>query len=155
MIGILVPGGPAVLVYLHGYACISGVERDAVPGFSLKESEFYTLCVSRTGRWRARRYRVVAICNRDSSINPNPVRSLSILKQRQNSTMPVSDKNLYYGPDALKRYFDPDSQPPLPLVELPAHMNPFYDDGVRIYAKMMTVHPANNVKAMPGMYAAF
>lgn len=65
--------------------------------------------------------------------------------------MPVSDKNVYYGPDALKRYFDPESQPPLPLVELPVHLNPFYDDGVRIYAKMMTMHPANNVKAMPGM----
>ena len=64
--------------------------------------------------------------------------------------MPVSDRNVYYGPDALKRYFDPESQPPLPLVELPAHLNPFYDDGVRIYAKMMTMHPANNVKAMPG-----
>ena len=67
--------------------------------------------------------------------------------------MPVSDKNLYYGPDALKTYFDPDSQPPLPMVELPAHLNPFYEDGVRIYAKMMTMHPANNVKAMPGMLA--
>lgn len=67
--------------------------------------------------------------------------------------MPVSDKNLYYGPDALKTYFDPDSQPPLPMVELPAHLNPFYEDGVRIYAKMMTMHPANNVKAMPGMHA--
>jgi cysteine synthase A len=39
----------------------------------------------------------------------------------------------------------------LPLVELPQHLNPYYNDGVRIYAKMMTMHPANNVKAMPGM----
>ena len=61
-----------------------------------------------------------------------------------------NELNTYFGPDALKKYFDPDSQPPLPLVEIPARLNPFYDDGVRIYAKMMTMHPANNVKAMPG-----
>lgn len=60
------------------------------------------------------------------------------------------EQNVYRGPDGLKQYFDPDCQPPLPLVELPAHLNPYYEDGVRIYAKMMTMHPANNVKAMPG-----
>jgi cysteine synthase A len=63
----------------------------------------------------------------------------------------INECNTYFGPDSLKKYFDPDSQPPLPLVELPPHLNPYYKDGVRIYAKMMTMHPANNVKAMPGM----
>lgn len=65
-------------------------------------------------------------------------------------TMAGNEQNVYTGPDALKKYFDPDSAPPLPLVELPEHLNPFYKDGVRIYAKMMTMHPANNVKSMPG-----
>lgn len=65
-------------------------------------------------------------------------------------TMAGNERNIYTGPDALKKYFDPDSAPPLPLVELPEHLNPFYKDGVRIYAKMMTMHPANNVKSMPG-----
>lgn len=69
----------------------------------------------------------------------------------RNSTMINSnERNVYFGPDSLKKYFDPDCQPPLPLVELPEYLNPFYQDGVRIYAKMMTMHPANNVKAMPG-----
>ncbi|KAF9888878.1 hypothetical protein FE257_008248 [Aspergillus nanangensis] len=63
----------------------------------------------------------------------------------------INELNVYFGPDSLKKYFNPDSQPPLPLVELPEHLNPFYKDGVRIYAKLMTVHPANNVKAMPAM----
>jgi hypothetical protein len=63
----------------------------------------------------------------------------------------VNESNVYFGTDSLKKYFDPDSQPPLPLVELPPHLNPYHQDGVRIYAKMMTMHPANNVKAMPGM----
>lgn len=69
----------------------------------------------------------------------------------QKNTMTNSnERNVYFGPDSLKKYFDPDCQPPLPLVELPEYLNPFYQDGVRIYAKMMTMHPANNVKAMPG-----
>lgn len=62
----------------------------------------------------------------------------------------INERNVYFGTDSLKKYFNPDSQPPLPLVELPPHLNPYYEDGVRIYAKMMTMHPANNVKAMPG-----
>lgn len=64
----------------------------------------------------------------------------------------LNERNVYFGPDSMKQYFDPDCQPPLPLVELPQCLNPYYADGVRIYAKMMTMHPANNVKAMPGAY---
>ncbi|KXS95460.1 hypothetical protein AC578_4713 [Pseudocercospora eumusae] len=63
----------------------------------------------------------------------------------------VNPLNVYTGNDSLKKYFHPDSAPPLPLVELPPHLNPYYHDGVRIYAKMMSCHPANNVKSMPAM----
>ncbi|KAF7563424.1 hypothetical protein G7046_g703 [Stylonectria norvegica] len=59
--------------------------------------------------------------------------------------------NVYRGPDSIRNYFDPDSSPPLPLVEIPECLNPFRQDGVRIYAKMMTMHPANNVKSMPAL----
>jgi hypothetical protein len=59
-------------------------------------------------------------------------------------------QNVYSGPDAIRQYFDPDRCPPLPLVELPQTLNPYYEDGVRIFAKMMSMHPANNVKIMPG-----
>ncbi|EEH23453.1 hypothetical protein PABG_05664 [Paracoccidioides brasiliensis Pb03] len=59
--------------------------------------------------------------------------------------------NVYYGPDALRKYFNPDCQPPLPLVEIPERLNPLYKDGVRIYAKVMAMHPANNVKAIPAL----
>ncbi|KGO70928.1 Tryptophan synthase beta subunit-like PLP-dependent enzymes superfamily [Penicillium italicum] len=62
-----------------------------------------------------------------------------------------NEHNVYFGTDSLKKYFNPDCQPPLPLVELPPHLNPYHQDGVRIYAKMMTMHPANNVKAMPAL----
>ncbi|KAI1066610.1 hypothetical protein LB507_011079 [Fusarium sp. FIESC RH6] len=59
--------------------------------------------------------------------------------------------NVYKGQDSVKKYFDPESAPPLPLVEIPDSLNPYRQDGVRIYAKMMTMHPANNVKAMPAL----
>jgi hypothetical protein len=58
--------------------------------------------------------------------------------------------NVYKGQDSIQKYFDPESAPPLPLVEIADSLNPYRQDGVRIYAKMMTMHPANNVKAMPG-----
>ncbi|RWA08274.1 hypothetical protein EKO27_g6835 [Xylaria grammica] len=59
--------------------------------------------------------------------------------------------NVYKGQDAVRQYFDPDSGPPLPLVELPECLNPYHRDGVHIYAKLMSMHPANNVKCMPAM----
>ncbi|KAK7745691.1 hypothetical protein SLS62_009657 [Diatrype stigma] len=59
--------------------------------------------------------------------------------------------NVFTGPDSVKNYFDPDQAPPLPLVEIPDVLNPYRGDGVRIYAKMMTMHPANNVKCMPAL----
>lgn len=63
----------------------------------------------------------------------------------------VNHLNVYKGPDAVKDYFNPDIAPPLPLVEIPDYLNPYRSDGVRIYAKMMSMHPANNVKAMPAL----
>ncbi|SCO81116.1 probable cysteine synthase B [Fusarium oxysporum] len=59
--------------------------------------------------------------------------------------------NVYKGQESIQKYFDPESAPPLPLVEISDSLNPYRQDGVRIYAKMMTMHPANNVKAMPAL----
>ncbi|WQF79224.1 Putative Rhodanese-like domain, tryptophan synthase beta chain-like, PALP domain-containing protein [Colletotrichum destructivum] len=59
--------------------------------------------------------------------------------------------NVYTGPNSVKDYFDPDTAPPLPLVEIPDCLNPYRKHGVRVYAKMMSMHPANNVKAMPAL----
>ncbi|KAK4494255.1 hypothetical protein PRZ48_014553 [Zasmidium cellare] len=77
----------------------------------------------------------------------------STLAPEQKQKVPnVNPRNVYKGPDALKQYFDPDCAPPLPLVEISSpDLNPFYEDGVRIYAKMMSSHPCNNVKCMPAM----
>ncbi|KAJ5714407.1 cysteine synthase-like protein B [Penicillium malachiteum] len=62
-----------------------------------------------------------------------------------------STLNVYKGQDSMKKFFDPEYQPPLPLVELPNNLNPFQNDGVRIYAKLMTALPCQNVKALPAL----
>ncbi|KAK4203412.1 tryptophan synthase beta subunit-like PLP-dependent enzyme [Triangularia verruculosa] len=59
--------------------------------------------------------------------------------------------NIFTGPDSLSKYFDPEQNPPLPLVEIPEALNPFRKDGVRIYAKMLTALPAQNVKSLPAL----
>ncbi|KEY66782.1 hypothetical protein S7711_07562 [Stachybotrys chartarum IBT 7711] len=61
----------------------------------------------------------------------------------------MTANNVFRGPDALAQYFDPDRNPPLPLIEVPDGLNPFRRDGVRIYAKMLTALPAQNVKSLP------
>ncbi|KAI5456998.1 tryptophan synthase beta subunit-like PLP-dependent enzyme [Mariannaea sp. PMI_226] len=58
---------------------------------------------------------------------------------------------VYTGSDSVRKYFDPESSPPIPLVEIPDCLNPYRADGVRIYAKMMTMHPATNVKVIPAI----
>jgi cysteine synthase/rhodanese-related sulfurtransferase len=57
--------------------------------------------------------------------------------------------NVFSGPDAVKDFLNPDHNPPLPLVEIPEHLNPFAKDGVRIFAKLMNFLPLANVKSLP------
>ncbi|KAF5494453.1 Cysteine synthase B [Colletotrichum siamense] len=59
--------------------------------------------------------------------------------------------NVFSGPSSVIDYFDPGKNPPLPLVEIPDRLNPFREDGVRIYAKMLTCLPAQNVKSLPAL----
>jgi hypothetical protein len=76
--------------------------------------------------------------------------SINVVKTDTSTMTPPNLLNVYSGPDALQKYFDPHLHPPLPLVEIPRTLNPYYADGVRIFAKMMSTHPANNVKIIPG-----
>ena len=57
--------------------------------------------------------------------------------------------NVFAGPDALKQFLDPDSNPPLPLVELPEVLNPLAEHKVRIYAKLLYLLPLLNLKSLP------
>ena len=57
--------------------------------------------------------------------------------------------NVFDGPDALSDFLNPGKHPNLPLVELPAKLNPFADDNIRIFAKLMSMLPLGNVKSVP------
>ncbi len=62
----------------------------------------------------------------------------------------MSDQlNVFEGPAALKDFLDPGKFPYLPMVELPASLNPYATDNVRIFAKLMNMSPLANVKAAP------
>ena len=62
----------------------------------------------------------------------------------------MAASNVFRGPNSMADFFDPDKNPPLPLVEIPARLNPYREEGVRIYAKVLTNLPAQNVKSLPG-----
>ena len=65
-------------------------------------------------------------------------------------TKPTTDRqNIFSGPDAIKQFLDPDCNPPLPLVELPDWLNPFAEQKVRIFAKLLYLLPLLNLKSLP------
>jgi hypothetical protein len=66
------------------------------------------------------------------------------------SAVMASPNNVFRGPESVAHYFDPERNPPLPLVEIPDRLNPYRQDRVRVYAKMLTSLPAQNVKSLPG-----
>jgi len=57
--------------------------------------------------------------------------------------------NVFSGQESVKDFLRPNNLLPTPLVEIPATLNPFYKDGVRIYAKLMNTLPLQNVKSLP------
>jgi len=57
--------------------------------------------------------------------------------------------NVFEGPTSIRDFLDPGRLPYLPLVELPAELNPFTGENVRIFAKLMNMLPLGNVKAVP------
>lgn len=63
--------------------------------------------------------------------------------------------NVFSGPEAVKDFLNPDHNPPLPLVEIPKHLNPFAKDGVHIFAKLMNFLPLANVKSLPAYNMLF
>ncbi|MFN3188285.1 MAG: pyridoxal-phosphate dependent enzyme [Candidatus Paceibacteria bacterium] len=56
---------------------------------------------------------------------------------------------VFSGEEAIQAYLNPDNHPPLPLVELPSHLNPYRENGVRIFLKLMHFLPLANVKSLP------
>ncbi|KAJ7822256.1 cysteine synthase [Mycena olivaceomarginata] len=54
--------------------------------------------------------------------------------------------NVFEGENSLLDFYNPELGPPIPLVELPSRLNPFRQDGVRIYAKLMSHVPAEEAQ---------
>lgn len=63
----------------------------------------------------------------------------------------MAELNVFSGPNAIRDFLNPDLNSPLPLVELPGRLNPFRDEGVRIFAKLMYLLPLLNVKSLPAL----
>lgn len=57
--------------------------------------------------------------------------------------------NVFSGKNAVLDFLNPDNNPVIPMVEIPDTLNPYRNDGVRIYAKLMNTLPLNNVKSLP------
>lgn len=57
--------------------------------------------------------------------------------------------HVFRGKDALREYLDPSKHSPMPLVELPAELNPYKQKGVEIYAKIGALLPLMNIKSVP------
>ena len=60
----------------------------------------------------------------------------------------MNSKNTFKGEDAIINYLDP-AKHVTPLVELPKAINPFYDDGIKIFAKLLQHTALANVKSIP------
>ena len=60
----------------------------------------------------------------------------------------MNSKNTFKGEDAIINYLDP-AEHVTPLVELPKAINPFYDDGIKIFAKLLQHTALANVKSIP------
>ena len=57
--------------------------------------------------------------------------------------------NIFEGSNTVLDFLNPDNAPYTPLVEIPDHLNPYRNNGVRIFAKLMNALPLANVKSLP------
>ncbi len=60
----------------------------------------------------------------------------------------VARNGVFAGPDAVRDFLNPENHPELPLVELPARLNPFRQKDVRLFGKLMYLLPLLNIKSL-------
>ncbi len=80
---------------------------------------------------------------------PKATQPASTKLENLSGTKAAFKNTVYMGEDALHRYLSPENFAVTPLVELPADLNPFNNDGVRILAKMVPLVPLMNIKSIP------
>ena len=59
--------------------------------------------------------------------------------------------NVFAGETAVADFINPDNAPYTPLIEIPKQLNPYHQNGVRIFAKLMNALPLTNVKSLPAL----
>lgn len=59
--------------------------------------------------------------------------------------------NVFKGETAVIDFLNPDNAPYTPLIEIPKHLNPYHEKGVRVFAKLMNALPLANVKSLPAL----
>lgn len=60
-----------------------------------------------------------------------------------------TSRGVFAGTTGIVDFLNPANHPPLPLVEMPDTLNPFRAQGVRIFAKLLSMSPLTNVKSIP------
>ncbi|CEH14676.1 Cystathionine beta-synthase and related enzymes [Ceraceosorus bombacis] len=66
--------------------------------------------------------------------------------------MTPAPNNVFRGERSLHDFYDPEQNPPTPLVELPESLNPFLrSHNVHVYVKLHSALPAGNVKSLPAL----
>jgi len=68
---------------------------------------------------------------------------------RRQNMINKSDKKLFEGVDAVGSFLTPGALGFTPVVELPAALNPFHKDKVRIFIKLVQFVPLSNIKSLP------
>ena len=63
--------------------------------------------------------------------------------------MSKNNKKIFEGEDAIKSFLMPGNIGFTPVVELPASLNPFLKDKVRIFIKLVNFAPLGNIKSLP------
>lgn len=87
--------------------------------------------------------------NRDAQPKEARPNVVAPIGRNHNVEKPGLRSSVFMGETALMEYLCPQNYAPTPLVELPGDLNPFKMDGVRIFAKMMSLVPLMNIKSIP------
>lgn len=58
---------------------------------------------------------------------------------------------VFAGFSAVRDFLNTENNAPIPLVELPASLNPLHEQRVRIFAKLMYLLPLLNIKSLPAL----
>lgn len=84
-----------------------------------------------------------------STQSPIATASAAPVVKIQSSTDVLHKHNVFTGENALQDYLCPANFRNTPMVELPRDLNPFANDGVRLFAKIMPLVPLMNIKSVP------